>query len=150
MVLKREIIVEEYSCKAVISNLVDVLSFIEERLDRVHCPIKNKIQIAVAADEIFANISCYAYGNRTGEATVQFGLIDEPKGVKISFVDSGIPFNPLDKPDPDLKLSAEERKIGGLGIFMVKKSMDDVSYEYRDGKNYFTICKYFQEEKGKI
>lgn len=61
--------------------------------------------------------------------------------ISITFSDSGKPYNPLEKPDPDVTLSAEERSIGGLGIFMVKKSMDDMRYEYKDGQNILTITK---------
>ena len=87
------------------------------------------------------NISHYAYAPGTGDAVIQVDFSGDPLSASITFIDSGMKYDPLAKPDPDITLSAEERQIGGLGIFMVKKSMDDVRYEYRDGKNIFTIVK---------
>ena len=126
---------------AVIDNIPVVTDFINERLEALDCPMKAQIQIDVAIDEIFANISNYAYPNGTGSATVKFEATEDPKSVKITFIDSGIPFNPMEMEDPDTTLDAEHRQIGGLGIFMVKKSMDDVSYHYEDGHNILTIVK---------
>ena len=87
------------------------------------------------------NIAHYAYAPGTGSATIHFEARTDPKRAVITFTDSGIPYDPLSRPDPDVTLSAEERQIGGLGIFMVKKSMDDIWYEYRDGHNVLTIVK---------
>ena len=126
---------------AVVENIPVVTDFINERLEALDCPPKAQIQIDVAIDEVFANISNYAYPNGTGSATVKFEVTEDPKAVKITFIDSGIPFNPLEMDDPDTTLSAEQRQIGGLGIFMVKKSMDDLTYRYEDGHNILTIVK---------
>ena len=97
----------------------------------------------IAIDEIFGNIASYAYAPGTGKVTVQIRVDDKARAVRITFIDSGVPYNPLAKEDPNVKLSAEERKIGGLGIFLVKKSMDDMIYEYKDGKNRLTLVKKF-------
>ena len=92
-------------------------------------------------EEIFVNISSYAYNPETGPATIRAGITEEPLSVIISFIDNGKQYDPLAKPDPDVKIPLKERKKGGLGIFMVKKTMDDVSYEYKDGQNILTITK---------
>mgnify|MGYP003080580628 CR=1 FL=1 len=98
-------------------------------------------QIDIAIDEVFSNIAHYAYHPSVGSATVKIEVIEEPMSVVITFIDGGTPYNPLEKEDPDITLSAEEREIGGLGIFMVKKSMDSIDYEYKDGQNILRIKK---------
>lgn len=118
-----------------------ILDFINKELEAHNCPMKVQMQIAIAVEEIFVNIANYAYHPVTGNATVCCEIEDEPLAVTIQFLDSGKPYNPLAKNDPDTTLSAEERDIGGLGIFMVKKSMDDIRYEYKDEKNVLTIKK---------
>ena len=124
---------------AIVDNLGTVTAFIDEQLEAAHCPMKIQMQIELAVEEIFVNISHYAYAAETGMAVISVDISDG-KAV-MTFEDSGIPYDPLAKPDPDVTLSAQERSIGGLGIFMVKKSMDDVSYEYRDGKNILMLVK---------
>jgi serine/threonine-protein kinase RsbW len=118
-----------------------VISFIEEELEANEGSMKVKLLIAVAVEEIFVNIAHYAYTPGEGTAEIQVSFFGQPKSVLISFIDSGIPYNPLIKADPDITLSVEDRKIGGLGIYMVKKSMDQVLYEYKEGKNRLTIIK---------
>ena len=94
-----------------------------------------------AVDEIFSNIANYAYKPVDGKATVGFADSNENRQVEIVFEDSGKPYNPLKKEDPDVNLPIEERDIGGLGILIVKKSMDEVLYEYKDKKNILTLRK---------
>ena len=103
------------------------------------------MQIDVAIDELFANIANYAYTPDVGPATVRVEVEEDPLTVVITFIDKGIPYDPLAKEDPDITLSAEEREIGGLGIFMVKQTMDEISYEYKDGQNILTIKKNLTE-----
>lgn len=122
-------------------NLYKILDFIDEELDTAGCPGKAKVQIDIAAEELFVNIAGYAYENSSGEASVIIEVSENGEEVSITFIDSGIPYDPLKKADPDTTLSADEREIGGLGIFMVKKSMDDVDYEYKDGRNILKIKK---------
>lgn len=122
-------------------NLPIVQSFINEQLDGVDRPVKTDIQIAVCVEEIFVNIASYAYPDKTGEAVIVAELTDQPPAVTIVFMDSGLPYDPLEKADPDITLSVGERPVGGLGVFMVKKLMDGVSYEYRDGFNILRIRK---------
>ena len=101
-----------------------------------------QISIDIAVEELFVNIASYAYEHGKGVAVVQVSVHEEPLSVEITFIDNGKQYDPLAKADPDTTLSAKERKKGGLGIFMVKKSMDNVSYEYKDGKNILTVRKF--------
>jgi len=132
---------KEIVVKSLTDNLDAVLEFVDSELEDRGCSAKTVIQINVAVEEIFVNIASYAYGADTGPATIRVELSENPDSVTITFIDCGIPYDPLAKPDPDTTLSAEEREIGGLGIFMVKKSMDEMNYEYKDGKNILTIKK---------
>lgn len=132
---------KEITVDAVIDNVEEVTRFIDEQLEALDCPMKAQMQIDIAIDELFSNIAYYAYSPTVGKATVRFEVNEEPLSVTISFLDNGVPYNPLDKEDPDITLSAEEREIGGLGIFMVKKSMDSIDYKYEDGQNILTIKK---------
>jgi anti-sigma regulatory factor (Ser/Thr protein kinase) len=126
---------------AAVENIDVVTDFVSEQLEAFDCPMKAQMQISIAIDELFGNIAHYAYGDQTGEATIRVELTQEPRAAVITFIDSGVPYNPLAKEDPDTTLSAEDRQIGGLGIFMVKKSMDEVTYAYKDGQNMLTIRK---------
>ena len=122
-------------------NLPEVQMFVDEQLEEAGCPMPTQIAIDVAVEELFVNIASYAYGDGHGKAVVQVSVHEEPLSVEITFIDNGRQYDPLAKADPDTTLSAKERKKGGLGIFMVKKTMDNVSYEYKDGKNILTITK---------
>ena len=131
----------ELTVPATLENLEIVTGFIHERLKLAGCPAKLMTQMDLAVEEIYVNIARYAYHPEIGQATVRCAVGGNPLQVTIQFLDSGKPFDPLAKPDADTTLSAEERDIGGLGILMVKKSMDDVVYEYRDGCNILTLMK---------
>ena len=122
-------------------TLYTVIGEIEKLLDENQCPETLKMIMLVAVEEIFVNIAHYAYGGNPGEAVIGLDVIPNPKSCRIVFRDKGIPYNPLEKTDPDITLSAEEREIGGLGIYMVKQSMDKVEYRYEDGCNILTIEK---------
>lgn len=126
---------------AIIDNFVLVQEFVDRELEAVDCPMKIQFQIDVAIEEIFVNIARYAYDSGKGTADITVEITDTPKTAVITFSDSGKPYDPLKKIDPDITLSSEERQIGGLGIFMVKKSMDEVRYEYLDGRNNLTLVK---------
>jgi len=126
---------------AIPENLEQINAFIEGKLEEVQCMIKTQMQIIVAVEEIFVNIAHYAYENKTGDAHISMWLEEDPKTVAIEFRDNGVFFDPLAKSDPDVTLSASERQIGGLGIYMVKKSMDDVQYRRENGQNILTIRK---------
>jgi len=131
----------ELIVEAKLDNLAQVLQFVDSRLEEEDCPIGLQMKIDVAVEEIFVNIASYAYTPDSGPATIRMEVEENPKTAVITFLDHGVPYDPLAKDDPDVTLSAEEREIGGLGIFMVKKSMDDMRYEYRDGMNILQITK---------
>jgi len=133
--------VKEITIEARLENLDEMLAFVDGCLEEMDCPMKTQLQIDVAAEEIFVNVASYAYQPGVGSATIKVEQEQDPRAVVITFSDHGVPYNPLAKEDPDITLSAEERKIGGLGIFMVKKSMDDMSYEYKDEMNILRIKK---------
>lgn len=123
---------------ATIENYPQLLSWLEKKcIDaKIEDESKNKLNIAV--EEIFTNISSYAYPPKDGDVEIMFRINDENQ-VEMNFIDSGIQYNPLEKKDPDITLSAEDRPIGGLGIFMVKKYMDEMNYVYENGKNILSI-----------
>ena len=123
------------------NNCLKVQSFIDEQLEDAGCPMLTQIAIDVAVEELFVNIASYAYDKEIGVAVVQVEMLNAPLSVEITFIATGHQYDPLAKPDPDITLSAKERKKGGLGIYVVKNSMDDMRYEYRDGKNILTIKK---------
>ena len=132
---------KELNIAATVENIAVVTDFVNEQLETLDCPMKAQMQIAIAIDELFGNIAHYAYAPGVGDATVRVEAIEDPRAVVITFIDKGVPYDPLAKEDPDITLSAEERGIGGLGIFMVKKSMDEITYEYKDGQNILAIKK---------
>ncbi|MBE6529514.1 MAG: STAS domain-containing protein [Ruminococcaceae bacterium] len=120
-----------------------VQNFIGEHLEAAGCPVKAQMQIEISVEEIYVNVANYAYSSGTGPVTVRVETFRDPASVQITFADSGTPYDPLQKPDPDITLSAKERKVGGLGIFMTKQMMDDISYSHKDGKNILTLKKMF-------
>ena len=122
-------------------QLDDVLRFVMEPLDALGCSEEVKTVLAIAVEEIYVNIAHYAYTAGHGPVTIRWELGGSPLSVLVEFMDHGKPYNPLSRPDPDLTLSAEERQIGGLGIYMVRQSMDEVSYAYRDSQNCFSMRK---------
>lgn len=132
---------KDITVDATLDNLEVVQNFVSEELENQGCSMKVMMQIEIAVEEIYVNIVHYAYNPEIGKATIRCEVTDDPMQVIIQFLDSGVPFDPLAKEDADITLSAEERQIGGLGIFMVKQSMDEVSYEYTEGKNVLTIRK---------
>ena len=132
---------KEMTIDAAVENIPAVTAFVEEQLEQYNCPMKTQMQIDIAIDELFSNIAQYAYNPKTGKATIRVEVTENPMAVIITFIDNGVPYNPLAKADPDVTLSADERQIGGLGIFMVKKSMDDINYEYKNGQNILKIKK---------
>ena len=129
--------------RAVLDDLGRITEFVEGELEKLECPVKAVMQIDVAVDEIFSNIIKHGYQEGAGPVTVSVEPQEVPKAVKLKFTDKGIPYNPLLLKDPDISLSADERSVGGLGIFLVRKTMDDVRYAYENGCNILTIEKRF-------
>ena len=127
--------------EATLENITTVTAWVDEQLESLDCPMKAQMQIDIAIDELFSNIARYAYNPETGPATVRIEVVEEPLAVVITFIDKGVPYDPLKKEDPNTKLPIEEREEGGLGIYMVKKTMDDITYEYVDGQNILKIKK---------
>lgn len=134
-------IMKEINVDATIANVPKVTEFIDGELEMFDCPMKVQMAIDVAVDEIFSNIANYAYKDKIGKATVQVDFINDNKIVVITFIDEGTQYDPLKNADPDVTAKIDDRRVGGLGIFIVKKSMDDVHYEYKDNKNILTIKK---------
>ena len=122
-------------------SLSDVLGFVEETLEGFECPMKIQTAICVAIEEVFVNVAHYAYGDGEGDMSLGIGFDEENRAITFRMTDKGIPFDPLKKPDPDITLSAEEREIGGLGIFIAKKTMDSLAYAYENGENILTMIK---------
>ena len=122
-------------------SLSDVLGFVDQILDSFGCPMKIQMAVCVAIEEVFVNVAHYAYGEGQGEMNLGIGFDEESRAITFRMTDQGVPFDPLQKPDPDITLSAEEREIGGLGIFIAKKTMDSISYAYENGENVLTMIK---------
>lgn len=133
---------KEMTLEATVDNIRTVTEFVDTELESLDCPLKAQTQIDIAIDELFGNIAYYAYDPEVGPATVRVEVEQDPLAVIITFIDNGKPYDPLAAKDPDTTLSADERAIGGLGIFLVKKTMDDISYEYKDGRNILRIKKH--------
>ncbi len=129
----------ELTVDAILDNLPRVQAFVDTHLTEMNCPQKLQMQIDVAIEEVFVNIAHYAYAPDTGTATVR--VKKEETDVKITLIDSGRPYDPLAKDDPDVTLSADDREIGGLGIFMTKQIMDKLSYDRSNGRNILTMWK---------
>ena len=134
---------KKLSLEATVANIGAVTAFVEEALEAAGCPMKAMMQINVAIDELFGNIARYAYKQGTGMAEVDIDIDEAAREVRLTFIDSGIPFDPLAVPDPDVTGSAKERALGGLGIFMVRRSMDGMAYRREGGRNILTIRKRF-------
>ncbi len=131
----------EITLEATIENVGKATEFVDRELEKCGCPMKAQTQINIAIDEIFGNVANYAYQPGTGDATVRLEILEEPPGAVLTFIDAGRHYDPLEMEDPDVSLPVEEREIGGLGIYLVKQTMDEVFYEYRDGRNILTIIK---------
>lgn len=126
---------------AVTERLHEVSGQIDALLEEAGCPMKIQMQIDLAVEEIFVNIANYAYGDEGGDVDIRAVVTDDPGEITITFTDSGVRYDPVTAEDPDVTLSAEKREIGGLGIFLTKKSMDELEYEFKDGKNILKMKK---------
>lgn len=131
---------KELKIVATKDNLPQVLAFIEQELEVSNWPLKKIMRIAIACEEIYINVASYAYAPSVGEVTINC-QIDANTAV-ISFIDQGIAYNPLTAQLPNIKASAEERDIGGLGILMTLELMDKVQYQYEQNRNILTITQY--------
>lgn len=136
-------LMKKITVDAVVENLQTVVDFVAEQLEVRECPMKVSMQIELVVEEIFVNIASYAYHPEIGAATFCMEFEENPSAVLMTFIDGGKPYNPLEKTDPDTTLDVDERDIGGLGIFLVKKNVDEITYEYADGKNILRMKKFF-------
>ena len=127
--------------EAELSNIPKVTAFIDAQLEELCCPFKSQMKIDVVIDELFSNIARYAYPNGKGDVKIETAYNKADRTFSIAFIDGGTPYNPLKKDDPDISLSAEEREVGGLGIFMVKNMVDEITYNYKCNKNILTVIK---------
>ena len=134
---------KELVTAAKVEKLAQVNDFVAGLLADTDCSPKTQMQIELVVEEIFVNIASYAYGGGKGEAILRGRIMDEPSGLELIFMDRGTPYDPLSRMDPNVNAGIEERKIGGLGIFLVKKNVDAIDYEYKDGQNILSIRKNF-------
>jgi anti-sigma regulatory factor (Ser/Thr protein kinase) len=130
--------------EAKVENLVAVNEFVDEILQPLNCSMKIQMQLELAVEEIFVNIANYAYGESTGKAFITGRILENPLRLELVFMDEGTPYNPLARKDPDLEQKMEDRTIGGLGIYLVKKNVEEIAYSYQEGKNVLTLCKHIQ------
>lgn len=135
--MENDMIKHEIQIEAQREKLDELLDMIRIDLNLMCCPMDKQISLEICIEEIFVNIASYAYGEQTGMAFITEEVTNN--SISLCFRDKGIPYDPLAKEDPDTTLSAEEREIGGLGVFMVKTMMDSVTYEYKDGFNCLTM-----------
>lgn len=126
---------------AKIENLQKVLDFINNELKSVEHNIKELLQLELSIEEAYVNIAKYAYKSDDGKVIIRFNIEKNPLQITVQFIDSGTPFNPLKNEDPDISLKTKEKKIGGLGILLIKKNVDDIAYEFNNGNNILTIQK---------
>ena len=134
--MQKELVIE-----AVVDNLDAVNSFVHQSIEQFNCSNRTLMQLDLIVEEIFVNIASYAYAPNTGSVKILLKTETEPLSVSLTFIDAGIPYNPLEKSDPDINLSAEEREIGGLGIFLTKNLVNDINYQHVEGKNVLTFSK---------
>lgn len=133
----KEIILESKS-----ENLNTLLLEIEELIEDKRISIKSKLQLELIIEELFVNICSYAYED-VGDIKIQYELLEDPLRIIVTFIDTGIEFNPLNKIGPDLTLTAEQRDVGGLGLTIVRKNVDKIDYKYENNQNILTIEKVF-------
>jgi len=133
---------EKMTVPAEMKQVVPVAAMVNRIMAQLNCIQRSKMQIAVVIDEIFSNIVQYAYENQEGTVTVEAEAEEDPPCLVIRFIDQGMPFDPLAVRDPEMTGPAKKRSVGGLGLYIVKKTMDKVSYEYKNGSNILVIRKY--------
>jgi anti-sigma regulatory factor (Ser/Thr protein kinase) len=132
---------QKITVPAKIENLDKVLNFVNKQLSSVDYNMKARLQLELSVEEAYINISKYAYESEVGKVEICCTMEEDPLQIKIRFIDSGIPYNPLENEDPDIYLGTEEKMPGGLGIFLIKKNVNNIGYEYQNGKNILTIQK---------
>ena len=132
---------ESITVGAKLDALDTVVEFVDAQLARYGCPEMTQLEIRLAVEEIFVNITSYAYHPKDGEAEIRCDVLEDPLRVVIQILDSGKPFDPLSQEEADTSEEALMGREGGLGILLVCSTMDNVSYNYENGKNILTILK---------
>ena len=132
---------EELVIEAVVDNLDAVNSFVHKSIEQFKVSKRTLMQIDLIVEEIFVNVASYAYAPNTGSVKILIEAKEESHTVSLTFIDSGVPYNPLEKSDPDINLSVDDRQIGGLGIFLTKNLVDEISYKFVDGQNILQLTK---------
>ena len=132
---------EELVIEAVIDNLDAVNSFVHKSIEQFEVSKRTLMQLDLVVEEIFVNVASYAYTPNTGLVKILIEAKEKPLTVSLTFIDSGVPYNPLEKSDPDINLSVDDRQIGGLGIFLTKNLVDDITYQFVDGQNVLQLTK---------
>lgn len=138
---------KEIKVNADVKNLDSVLQFMNEVIEPYNCSVEIQFQLELALEEAYVNIAHHAYPNDVGSTIIRCDVVekdDKSNLLVIDILDQGIPYNPIEHNDPNINSSAEERDIGGLGIYMIKNSMDALSYSYENEHNVFTIEKYLK------
>ena len=132
----------EITVRAAPEQIDAVMDFVNRQLDVLSCPEETRVDLDVAVDELLSNIIRYAYGSETGTVTVRVETQLEPKALILTFLDQGAPFDPLAEERPDTtSLPARERPMGGLGLYLVRSLVDEITYARRDGQNVLTVHK---------
>lgn len=131
----------KWTLDATIENVETITGLIDEKLEEAGASMKAEMQINIVIDEIFSNIAKYGYASGKGDATVTLDILQDPLRAEITFINSGEPYDPLAQEDPDIHAALDDRPMGGLGILIIKKTMDDVSYEFKDKQNILTVVK---------
>ncbi len=118
-----------------VNELTGVIDYLDDTIKVLNPGFRQTKKLELALEECFVNIVSYAYPNGEGQVQIDIDIDEAKKTVSVTLTDDGIPFDPLSEKDPDVTLPAAKRKVGGLGIFLVKKNTDEQHYEYRDSKN---------------
>ncbi len=132
---------QELTLQADLEHLEQALSFVDSQAEALGCPMRKQLQLQVAVEELFVNVASYAYAPGSGPVTLQAEVEQSPLTLVIRLIDRGIPYNPLEKADPDVHLPVQERQIGGLGILLAKKNLDELQYDYLGGCNILSLKK---------
>ena len=133
---------KEITVKSTVDSIETVTEFVEELLAPIDCPMKPKMLVSIAIDELLSNIVRYAYAPEVGDIVISTDISEDPLCITITFTDTGIAYNPLEHESPDTSLSVENREIGGLGIFITKNIIDEITYSHENNKNILTVKKY--------
>ena len=131
----------KWTLDATIENVETITGLIDEKLEEAGASMKAEMQINIVIEEIYSNIAKYGYASGKGDATVTLDILQDPLRAEITFINSGEPYDPLAQEDPDIHAALDDRPMGGLGILIIKKTMDDVSYEFKDKQNILTVVK---------